>query len=133
MLTNHTKTITRLLIGSATAFATMWLVLWLMHPAWSHQAASGWVYPPECCSHSQDCQMAPDTAVQFDGSAYVVQLPAGHHRHAPAGGQWTFPLMFGSNPNNNIKQSGDHNYHICLGAAQGHPIKRCLYVRPGTV
>ncbi len=93
----------------------------LTAPARAHQAPSGWTYPVECCSDTQDCQTISGSDVTSDEDGYIVTLAPGEHRHAPEGG--TFYML-----DNQIKPSGDDNFHVCIHEYTNGPGAICLYI-----
>lgn len=92
-------------------------------PASAHQAPSGWTYPRECCSDTQDCQTIRASDVSEDKDGYIVTLKPGEHRHAPDGG--TFYML-----DNQVKPSGDDEYHVCIHEYTNGPGAICLYIPP---
>jgi hypothetical protein len=93
----------------------------LFSTASAHQAQSGWTYPVECCSDTQDCQAISGGDVSMDDQGYIVTLKPGEHRHAPEGG--TFYML-----DNQVKQSGDDNFHVCIHEYTNGPGAICLYI-----
>ena len=95
-------------------------------PALAHHAPSGWQYPDECCKDSNDCQMIHERNVSTDDVGYVVTLEPGEHRHAPGGGNF-FIL------DQQVRVSGDSEYHVCIHEYENGPGVLCLYIPPQEV
>lgn len=89
----------------------------------AHRAPSGWEYPDECCRDDRDCQMIPADSIELDEKGYIVDLEPGEHRHAPAGGR--FFLL-----HDQVRRSGDDDYHLCLHVYTNGPGALCIYVPP---
>lgn len=100
----------------------------LTMPAAAHQARSGWQYPRECCSGHADCHwVEPETVVKGE-TGYYATVAEGAHPHGTIAQTYYFPFLVNGRPNDTIKQSGDTDWHLCLGVVN---IQRCIYVPPG--
>lgn len=92
----------------------------------AHQAPSGWLYDPECCSH-HDCAQVADEAVREVQGGYAVRVEPGTHIMVPAGRPAV--TSFVPHGDTRIRPSGDQHRHVCI--VGGRVI--CLYMPPGGV
>lgn len=96
-------------------------------PAWAHQAASGWSYPPACCHgdiESGECQAIPGTSVREQNGGWTIVLEPGDHRKVTHRNRYFVP--YGSEI-----PSGDGDFHICLHPTEEH--QNCFFVPPGAM
>lgn len=117
----HSKEIVRRLPPVSYVFGAALLTFGLLPAAYAHQAQSGWTYPVECCSDTQDCQAISGRDVSMDDQGYIVTLKPGEHRHVPEGG--TFYML-----DSQIKQSRDDNFHVCIHEYTNGPGAICLFI-----
>ncbi|WP_332682809.1 hypothetical protein [Bosea sp. (in: a-proteobacteria)] len=82
-------------------------------PTRSHQAASGWDYPFECCS-SADCARIDAGAVRESRSGFVVTIAPGRHPMWPK--ERRRPLIL-EIPYQKARQSPDGLWHLCINDA----------------
>lgn len=96
-------------------------------PAWAHETASGWTYPPACCHgdlERGECQAIPESAVNEHGGGWSIVLEPGDHRKVTHRNRYFVP--YGSEI-----PSGDSDYHICLHPTEEH--ENCFFVPPGAM
>lgn len=91
------------------------LALVLAVPAVAHEAASGWAYPPSCCS-GQDCYQITADDLGADQGGY----------HVKATGE-TIPYT-----DRKVKPSGDGFYHRCSWMGSRDAATICLFVPSGS-
>lgn len=105
----------------------LWSLLWSW-AADAHEARCGWVYPQECCSGHADCHWVEPETVVKGNDGYYATVAEGAHPHGTIAKTYFFPFTVNGRPNDSIKQSGDADWHLCLGVVN---IQRCIYVPPG--
>lgn len=118
------------------AILVMLLSMTFYGEAIAHHAPSGWIYPPECCSGHQDCQMIHPDNVQWTSEGYLVTLKKSEHRHLKRDDQHMFKFVTKQGmANPQIKQSGDNEWHVCIGRyfnkTNNDHVWYCLYTPPG--
>jgi hypothetical protein len=79
----------------------------------SHQAASGWDYPFQCCS-SADCAQIEASAVREISPGFIVTVAPGQHPMWPT--QRRAPLVL-EVPYRKAMQSPDGLWHLCINDA----------------
>jgi hypothetical protein len=79
----------------------------------SHQAASGWDYPFECCSGA-DCARIDAGAVRENPSGFVVTIAPGRHPMWPV--ERREPLIL-EIPYQKARSSPDGLWHLCINDA----------------
>lgn len=97
------------------------IALWLL-PAFAHTAPSGWAYSSTCCS-GQDCAPAPVGGVTATPEGSRVHIEPGEHPMVTGEAlDWVVPY------DGAVLQSGDGQFHVCVGYARN---VICLYVPQG--
>lgn len=91
----------------------MLTVVIFSHPTRAHQAPSGMVYPPECCS-GHDCALMTKIEILPDGSRRVTNAN-GHTA-----------IFAKDHP---IRRPDDGQNHACIGPVSLTPY--CLFLAPG--
>ena len=76
------------------------LIAMLSVKATAHEAASGWEYPPHCCT-GKDCEQLSDDRVIIFNNGYMVY------------GKHFIPFDEPDQWNNLPKPSGDDHFHAC--------------------
>jgi hypothetical protein len=79
----------------------------------SHQAASGWDYPFECCS-SADCAQIEAGAVRETKPGFIVTIAPGRHPMWPKERRETLVLEI---PYQKARLSPDGQWHLCINDA----------------
>ena len=87
--------------------------LFISTAAVAHLAATGWLYPPECCG-DRDCHAvrAADVVETFEG--YVVK-------------ETGETIAYGDD---RVRQSPDGDFHLCIPRSEVSPSAECLFVPP---
>jgi hypothetical protein len=86
----------------------------LASPALSHDAPSGWSYPPRCCG-GRDCQALPRNAVKWTPAGWLI-LETGE-----------------TIPESEAEQSPDNEFHRCRTAVsdRGSKTRSGCFWAPG--
>jgi hypothetical protein len=79
----------------------------------SHEAASGWDYPFECCSGADCARIDPEAVVERP-SGYIVTIAPGHHPIWAT--ERRKPLVL-EIPYQKARLSPDGHWHLCINDA----------------
>lgn len=100
------------LLAGATTCA---LVAGFSFSAVAHEAKSGWMYPPDCCSN-RDCRELPGEFVTEQKQGYAIKLNGEHLAYFDS----------------RIRPSPDGVYHWCSAYGRDDTRTICLFVPPNS-
>lgn len=93
-------------------------------PVLAHVAESGWEYDLDCCS-GLDCALVEDASVTPTAEGWLIEIQPGQHPSVTTE-PWSKFVPYTSD---RIRPSGDHHFHVCVGAKT--KVMFCLYVPEG--